>query len=124
MKLELNKKYVSSLIANTDLHGGGLFFCIIYQKCLEFENKNKVWLTNRIVDAFRPMDDLDVIHLKNYRIEGKYFYNDRGYLICDFKTINLTYTGISTDKNPEIIPFNIYSSKFLSSNSLVFQLEK
>lgn len=47
MKIEINKKYQSSLIANTDLHAGGLFFCIIYQNQLEFFTNGKVELTKK-----------------------------------------------------------------------------
>ena len=60
MKVEFNKKYQSGLIANTDLHAGGLFFCIIYRYCLNFFENGKVELTKKLVDAFRPMDGNDV----------------------------------------------------------------
>ena len=77
MKVELNKKYQSGLIANTDLHAGGLFFCIIYRNCLEFFENGKVELTKKVVDAFRPMDENDVSHMEHYKIEGKYSFNER-----------------------------------------------
>ncbi|MFC0777659.1 hypothetical protein [Flavobacterium sp. HJSW_4] len=52
MKIEINKKYLPGLRADTDLHAGGLFFCIIYQNQLEFFENGKVELTKRF---FTPM---------------------------------------------------------------------
>lgn len=124
MKIELNKKYLSSLIANTDLHSGGLFFCIIYQNCLQFLENGNVELTKKIFDSFRPMDENDVKHLENYKIIGKYYYNDRGYLICEFKDLFWTFTGLATEKNSSIIPFFIYDSRLSNRWSEVYQIEE
>lgn len=123
MNLELNKKYLTGPIANTDLHAGGLFFCIIYQNCLEFSDNGNVTLTKKIMDAFRPMDENDVRHLENYRITGKYHLNERGYLICDFEDLLLQYTGLPTEKNPSVIPFHIYDKRFASMRSEVYIME-
>ncbi len=123
MEIELNRKYLSGLMANTDLHAGGLFFCIIFQNCLEFNDNGRVILTKKVIDAFRPMDPQDVKHLENYKIEGEYFYNDRGYLICNFKDLFLQFTGLQTEKNKTIIPFHVYDSRLLNRWSEVFQLE-
>jgi hypothetical protein len=123
MKIKHKQKYLSAFIANTELHAGGLFFCIIYQNCLEFNANGRVTLTKIIVDAFRPMDDQDVSHIKDYRIEGDYFFNERGYLICEFKDLFLKYTGLQTEKNENIIPFHIYDSRLLNRWSEVYQLK-
>ncbi len=122
MKVELGKKYLSSLMANTDLHAGGIFFCIIYQNCFEFNPDGKVILTKKVVDDFRPMDIQDVKHLENYKIEGEYFYNDRNYLICDFKDLCLIYTGLSTEKNSDIIPFHVYDTRLLKQWGEVYKV--
>jgi hypothetical protein len=124
MKVEINKKYLSGLIANTDLHAGGLFFCIIYQNCLEFFDDGTVEFTKRLVDDFRPMDENDVLHLKNYKITGQYFINDRGYLVCKFDDLFWTLTGLSTEKNSDIIPFFIYDSRLLTRWSEVYKIEQ
>lgn len=123
MKVEVNKKYLSSLVATTDLHAGGLFFCILYQNCLEFFENGKVELSKKVIDAFRPMDENDVKHLENYRIIGDYSFSDRGYLICEFEDLFLKFTGLATEKDPTIIPFFIYSRRLSNSWSEVYTLE-
>ncbi len=120
--MKINSIYLSELLADTDLHAGGLFFCIIYRNSLEFINDDKVLFTKIIVDAFRPMDEQDVMHLENYKIEGQYFYNERGHLICEFKDLFLRYTGLQTEKNEDIIPFHIYDSRLNKRWSEVFHL--
>lgn len=124
IKIEINKKYQSSLIANTDLHLGGLFFCIIYQNQLEFFENGKVELTKKVVDAFRPMDEYDVKHLQNYLIVGDYSFNDRGYLVCKFEDLFWTFTGLATEKDSSIIPFNICDSRLQNSWGEVYKLEE
>ncbi|RYU96693.1 hypothetical protein [Emticicia agri] len=123
MKIELNRKYLSSLKADTDLHSGGLFFCIIYQNCLEFFENGKVEYTKKLVDAFKPMDDIDIKHLENYKIIGEYSYNQRGYLKCEFEDIFLSLTGLPTEKDPTIIPFHVYNERFSRSSGDVYHLE-
>jgi hypothetical protein len=123
MKIELNKKYLSSLMANTELHAGGLFFCILYQNCLEFFEIGKVVLTKNLVDDFRPMDENDIRHLENYKIVGKYSFNDRGYLVCEFEELFLTFTGQATEKDSTIIPFFIYDSRLSKRWSEVYKIE-
>ncbi|AEA42361.1 hypothetical protein [Fluviicola taffensis] len=115
MKIQYNKKYVSELIANTDLHAGGIFFCIIYRDCLEFFDNGMVEITKKVVDAFRPMDDMDERHLERYKLSGTYSFNDRGYLICSFEEAFLKYTGIFTEKDKSMLPFHIYDSRLSRS---------
>ncbi|WP_173970307.1 hypothetical protein [Flavobacterium bizetiae] len=124
MKIEMNKKYQSGLIANTDLHAGGLFFCIIYQNQLEFFENGKVELTKKVVDAFRPMDENDVEHLKNFNIVGDYSFNDRGYLVCKFEDLFWTFTGLSSEKDSSIIAFNIYDRRLQNKWGEVYKLEE
>lgn len=123
MKLELKRRYLSCMDASTDLHAGGLFFCIIYQRCLQFFEHGRVELTNKIVDAFRPMDSADVEMMKNFKVTGKYWFNERGYLVCEFPDVSLTYTGVATEKNENILPFYIYNSNHKISGSIVYKLE-
>lgn len=111
MNIQTNKVYQSELIAHTDLHAGGVFFGIVYSKCLKFESDGQVTLTNKIVDPFRPMDPSDLTHLENYKATGKYSVNDRGYLICDFKEIFTTFTGMFSIYNTDRLIFNIYDDR-------------
>ena len=124
MKIEINKKYQSGLIANTDLHAGGLFFCIIYQNQLEFFENGKVELTKKVVEALRPMDENDVEHLQNYKIVGDYSFNDRGYLVGKFEDLFWTFTGLSSEKDSSIIPFHIYDSRLQNRRGEVYKLEE
>ena len=111
MTLEIDKIYQSEKIANTELHAGGLFFCIIYSNCLVFKNNGQVILTKKVIDPFRPMDAIDIKHLEDYKITGKYYTNDRGYLVCEFEEIFITLTGMFTVKNPKTIVFNVFDSR-------------
>lgn len=120
----MNKKYQSGLIANTDLHAGGLFFCIIYQNQLEFFENGKVELTKKVVESLRPMDEKDVKHLQNYKIVGDYLFNDRGYLVCKFEDLFWTFTGLSSEKDSSIIAFNIYDSRLQNRRGEVYKLEE
>lgn len=120
----MNKKYQSGLIANTDLHAGGLFFCIIYQNQLEFFENGKVELTKKVVEALRPMDENDVKHLQNFKIVGDYSFNDRGYLVCKFEDLFWTFTGLSSEIDSSIIAFNIYDSRLQNKWGEVYKLEE
>lgn len=120
----MNKKYQSGLIANTDLHAGGLFFCIIYQNQLEFFENGKVELTKKVLEALRPMDENDVKHLQNFKIVGHYSFNDRGYLVCKFEDLFWTFTGLSSEKDSSIIAFNIYDSRLQNRWGEVYKLEE
>ena len=120
----MNKKYQSGLIANTDLHAGGLFFCIIYQNQLEFFENGKVELTKKVVEALRPMDENDVEHLQNFKIVGDYSFNDRGYLVCKFEDLFWTFTGLSSEIDSSIIAFNIYDSRLQNKWGEVYKLEE
>jgi hypothetical protein len=119
----LNRKYLTGLTADTDLHAGGIFFCIIYRKCLLFLENGEVQLSNELVDAFRPMDNTDVTLIQNYHHKGRYFLNDRQYVECHFEEINLFLTGLPTKTNPAIVAFHAYNKRFQSQWSEVFILD-
>ena len=60
---------------------------------------------------------------EQYKIEGKYSFNERGYLVCEFGDLFLNYTGMTTDKNEGIIPFHVYDSRLKRQWSEVFQID-
>jgi hypothetical protein len=122
--IELNKKYFSVLIADTDLHAGGVFFCILYRKCLLFLDNGEVQLSKELVDPFKPGDEQDVRRIKDYQAKGRYIRNHRQYLECHFDEINLILTGLPTVKNPAIIAFHAYNSRLSRQWSEVFILEQ
>jgi hypothetical protein len=123
MKIYFKKKYLSGMLANTDLHAGGVFFCIIYQNALEFFENGKVELTKKVIDAFRPMDGNDVSYLENYKIIGKHYFNSRGYLVCEFEDLFLTFTGVQAEKDNSMLPFYIYDSRLSKNWSEVYKIE-
>lgn len=111
MTPQTDRIYQSQLIANTDLHAGGIFFGIIYRHCLLFTNDGQVIRTKHVIDPFRPMDPTDVKHLENYQITGTYYLNDRGYLICKFEEIQITLTGMFTEKDPGTLVVHAFDSR-------------
>lgn len=123
MKIELHKKYLSGLLAYTDLHAGGNFSCIIYQKCLVFYEDEKVILTQHVIDPFKPMDEIDVTLIENRTSIGSYSINTRGYLVCKFVNSFLSFTGLPTEKDPSIIAFYVYDSRLGSTWSEVYKAE-
>jgi hypothetical protein len=123
MKIELNKNYLTGLLASTDLHAGGIFFSIIYRQCLTFSEDGKVLLTKRVVDAYRPMDPVDVMMMENYKVHGNYYENDKGYIVCKFKEAFIELTGLPTTNNPNIISFHAHNSRFSSQGGVVYELE-
>lgn len=124
MNLTLNEKYLTGLTASTDLHAGGLFFCIVFKKCLVFSENGKVRLSNEVFDAFRPMDDGDAESMSGRYFEGRYFYNDRNYLVCEFERIDLVLTGLSLDRHPDTLAFHAYNKGRKESWSEVFVLSQ
>lgn len=108
--MKTDQKYLSERIVDTDVHAGGLFFCVIYQNCLEFRADGKVLLTKQLVNAFRPMDPADIKRLENYRVTGQYSVNERGYLVCDFGEIFLQYTGMEMESG-KLIPFHVFDRR-------------
>ena len=104
-KIRCNVDYSTGLMATTDLHAGGLFFCIIYRKVLHFRDNGEVVLCEKLVDPFRPMDPVDVARIEKYRITGKYFKNGRGNLECQFE--GLSMEGLPTELDERIVAFNV-----------------
>lgn len=125
MNLILDHPYLSGYNASTDLHAGGIFFCILYKNSIVFHEGGKVTLTHTDIHPVRPMDDFDVERIKNHQNEGTYTFNQRGYLECHFTVgeTNITYTGMIIETHPGILAFNVYNSKGQSS-SCVFVREK
>lgn len=103
MQVALGKKYVSSPIASTDLHAGGLLFGIVFIRILRFFDNEKVVLTKEVVDPFRPMDHADVARINEFRTEGTFFENNRNYIECRFSEINQVFIGTSTNHSGKIV---------------------
>ena len=124
MTFSLNGKYSTGLIADTDLHAGGVFFCLIYKKTLVFSDNGVVRFSRELVDPFRPMDDSEVEVFQNDRHEGKYFLNNNQNVECHFEDIGLELTGRPTKKDPEVLAFHAYNKQGNREWGEVYVLEK
>jgi hypothetical protein len=122
MVIILNREYHTELIANTELHAGGLFFCIIFKKILKFKENNNVQLYQKVINPLRPMDEYDIDYINNYNSHGQYKINDRGYLKCKFDSIDLEYTGILLDEQTNDIIFHVFNKAAGDSWSEIFKL--
>jgi hypothetical protein len=49
--------------------------------------------------------------------------NDRGYLLCEFQDLFLTFTGLATEKDKSMIPFHIYDRRLSNRWSEVYKIE-
>jgi len=109
--MKIGKIYQSELIANTDLHAGGIFFCVIYVNRLSFHENGEVVLTRIITNPFRPMDPADVQQINNYKSVGIYHKAKNGCLICDFLETSIRLTGMPTTENGDMIAFHVFDKR-------------
>ncbi|WNO03521.1 hypothetical protein [Rhodoferax mekongensis] len=115
--MELNRPYFSGPLAFTDLHAGGVFFCVVYRECMRFEAMGRVTWWREVVDASRPYWE-DVGKFEALTINGTYGRNDRGYLVCKFP--NMEMTGAECDDATNLIAFYVWHSSQGLSESRVF----
>ncbi len=106
-KIQLGKKYKSSPQASTELHAGGIFFCIPYEEILIFYEFGKVELTREVIEYFRPMDgDAEIAEFNNFKAVGTVQLSDRNYIECEFE--EFTMIGLPLKKNEDILTFHCY----------------
>lgn len=119
--LELEKEY-KTLKTNTDLHAGGIFFCIPYEESIIFYKNGKVEIKQRVIENFRPMDQQDLDRINNVRIIGTYRLNLRNYIECDFENFDLT--GLPLSENKDIICFHTYDNRTNQPGSSIYKLSR
>jgi len=105
--IQFGKAYKSGPKASTDLHAGGIFFCVPYEEILTFSQDGTLELIKRVIENFRPFDgqqEIDAIN--NFKIKGTYRLSDRKYIQCEFE--NYTMTGLPLQNNPDILAFHCY----------------
>ncbi len=110
-RMKIDKNYQSELIVSTDLHAGGIFFCVIYVNCLSFQENGEVVLTKKVKNALRPMDPNDVKQIENYKSIGVYHRDQNGYWICDFPEIFISLTGVPTTDKADVIVFHAFDKR-------------
>lgn len=122
-RIYFSRPYLGSLEASTDLHAGGIFFCIVYRPALTFFRRNNtVIMSHEIVATPSPMDNSDVDRIKNVRVKGVWSFNERNHLVCSFEN-RLYMQGEPTNRSGKMLAF--YTSfKNERSGSAVFVLKK
>lgn len=120
-KIQFGKEYVSGPKATTDLHVGGIFFCILYEEVLIFHENGDIELTKRVIERFRPMDGQDVDRINNFQLNGKFFLSDRNYIVCEFPELKMT--GLPLEKHPNMIAFDCHQKGNSSLSGKAFQLK-
>lgn len=97
--------FVTGPEATTDLHAGGIFFCVLYQRELTFHSNRDVSLNYRILDNWRPLDD-EVQCLSSRSKRGKASVDSKGNLTIAFP--DMTFTGAECDNLPGHIAFYVH----------------
>ena len=91
--------------ATTDLHAGGVFFCVVYAELLEFRRNGTVRRRCEVAEGARPLDD-DDDDLRRVNESGSYRVNSRGYLEVSLPDRDLT--GLLWPSAPELLAFHVY----------------
>lgn len=104
-QLAYQATYRSGPEAWTDLHAGGLFFCVLYETCLRFEKTGTVLAWNELLPGARPLHD-EVERLAAPPEEGTWLVNDHGYLVCSFGDRQLT--GLPWPEVPGLLAFHVH----------------
>jgi hypothetical protein len=115
--LVLDKPYQTGPMAWTDLHAGGVFFCVVYRECLQFGSNAHVRRWREVIDDSRPFHD-EAQELRALNELGSYRLNDRGYLTCEFESLCLT--GSPCRHAPALLPFNAFHKTSKRTYSLVY----
>lgn len=100
--LALDVPYRTGPIALTDLHAGGIFFCVVYRECLQFDADGRVRRWSEVIDDSRAFDD-EADRLREGEAAGTYRINGRGYLECKFRDLKLT--GLTCERAPGLLAF-------------------
>lgn len=116
-RLVLDVPYRTGPLAQTDLHAGGVFFCVVYRECLRFSPGGRVRRWCEVLDDTRPLDD-EPEQLRATDAVGSYRLNDRGYLSCVFPDLELT--GLPCEQSPELLAFYVWRPQVGVSFSLVY----
>lgn len=107
-KIKFDKEYVSGPRASTDMHAGGIFFCVPYEEVIVFSEDGTVVLSRRVIEHFRPMDGrAETDRRYNFKKEGRYELSKRGYILCRFD--GLTMWGLPLKVHQYILSFHCYS---------------
>ena len=105
--IQFDKVYKSSPKASTDLHAGGVFFCVPYEEMIKFSKRGKVVITRKVIETFRPMDGQhEIDQINNFKLKGKYTSSSGNYIRCNFD--NFTMIGLPLELNHNILTFHCH----------------
>jgi hypothetical protein len=116
-RLTLDVPYRTGPLAWTDLHAGGLFFCVVYRECLQFGGAGRVRRWCEVLDDSRPLAD-EAEQLRATDVVGSYRLGDRGYVCCAFPDLELT--GLPCERAPDLLAFHAWRPGSGVSFSLVY----
>lgn len=123
MNIAFNKDYISSLIISTDRIGGGHLTSMIHRRCLCFSEDGTVVRSKRLVDQFIPAETDDIIHIRNYKIQGAYQYEGR-YLQCRFEESDTVLFGRLMNDSSDILLFHAFDSRINRKWSELYMLKE
>jgi hypothetical protein len=115
--LTIDRPYRTGPMALTDLHAGGVFFCIVYAECLQFSADAKVRRWREVIDASRPFDNEEK-EMREFNEVGSFQINGRGYLTCQFPSLLLT--GLPCRDADGLLAFNAWYKSSQQSTGLVY----
>lgn len=118
-KIVHDVEYSSGPLARTELHAGGIFFCVLYEDVLIFRPNNVVEHDVRILDDWRPLDD-EADSLVMRTTNATYGLDSKGNV--SFKFPHARYTGLACDINPNWLAFNLFYIRTQWSDSRVYTL--
>lgn len=119
--IQFEREYKSSPMASTDLHAGGIFFCVPYEEIIKFGKGGKVELTKKVIENFRPMDgQSEIDKINNFKLIGTYQLSSRKYIECKFEDFSMI--GLPLKKNQNILTFHCYHKSSGHQFGRAFQL--
>jgi hypothetical protein len=119
-RLVFDVPYRTGPLAWSDLHAGGIFFCVVYRECLQFGPGGQVRRWCEVLDDSRPFDD-EAEKLRATDELGSYHLNDRGYLECVFSDFSMT--GLTCQQATELLAFCGFRARPGVSLSFVYARE-
>lgn len=96
--------FVTGPSAQTELHAGGVFFCVLYRRELIFHSNDRVDLNYSLLDNWRPLAD-EAKYLTG-STSGKLRSNSRDYIEIVFP--GMTFTGLECENLHGHLSFHVF----------------
>jgi hypothetical protein len=118
-QIQYDHPYCAGPLAWTDLHAGGVFFCVVYEELIQFRRDGTVRRWRTIMDDSRQLDD-EAEQLLRIAPAGHYRVNDRGYLECVFAEAVLI--GLPCENDPDLLAFYVSDRRGGLARSQVYRI--